>query len=122
MAGWLSTHGANAVLDGTAIPATLHAKAHIGNPGAAGTANPATETTRKSFTRAAAASGATSNAGALTWTSYPAAEDVTHLSLWDASSGGNCWGIVPLTANVLAIGDTLNVAAGDLDLSLDIWA
>lgn len=122
MAGWLSTFGANAVLDGTALPGTLHAKPHIGNPSAAGTANPATETTRKSFTRAAAAAGATSNAGALQWTAYPAAEDVTHFSLWDAAAAGNCWGIVAVVANALAIGDTLNVAIGDLDLSLDIWA
>lgn len=122
MAGWLSTFGANSVLDGTAIPATLHAKLHIGNPTAAGTANPATETTRKSFTRAAASGGATSNAGALQWTSYPAAEDPTFITLWDASSGGNCWGIVASTNNALAIGDTLNIAIGDLDLSLDIFA
>ena len=53
MANW-STYGANAILDGTAMPATLYAKLHIGNPGAAGTSNPAAETSRKSFTRVAA--------------------------------------------------------------------
>ncbi len=87
----LSTYGANAVLDGTAMPATLYAKLHIGNPGAAGTANPAGETTRKAFTRAAASGGATSNVAALTWTAVSTSEDYSHITIWDASSAGNCW-------------------------------
>lgn len=122
MAGWLSTYGANAVLNGTAIPATLHAKIHTGNPTAAGTANAATETTRKSFTRSTSTTGATSNAAALTWASIAGSEDPTYLSLWDAGTGGNCWGIVPVVSNAYAAGDTWEVAAGDLDLSLDIFA
>lgn len=122
MAGWLSTYGANAVLDGTAMPATLYGKLHVGNPTAAGTANAATETTRKSFTRAASASGATSNVAALQWVAIAGSQDATFLSLWDASTAGNCWGIVPITANPYTAGDTYTIAAGDLDLSLDIFA
>ena len=60
MSAEFSTFGANSVLDGTGIPATLYLKAHLGNPGAAGTANAAAETTRKAFTRSAASAGATS--------------------------------------------------------------
>jgi hypothetical protein len=122
MAGFLSTYGANAVLDGTAMPATLYAKLHTGNPSAAGTANAATETTRKSFTRAAASGGATSNAADISWPTISGSQDATHLTLWDNVSAGNCWAIVPLTANAYTAGDTLTIAAGDLDLSLDIWA
>ena len=80
MAGWLSTYGANAVLDGTAIPATLYGKLHIGNPTAAGTSNAATETTRKSFTRATSSGGATSNAADMTWTSIAGSQDATFLT------------------------------------------
>lgn len=118
----LSTYGANAVLDGTALPATLYAKLHTGNPGAAGTSNAAGETTRKSFTRGAASSGATSNAGALTWTNVSTSEDYSHVSLWDASSGGNCWMVGTLTANAVTAGDTFEIAAGDLDLAMTIWS
>jgi hypothetical protein len=39
-----ATYGANAVLDGTAIPATLYFKLHVGNPSAAGTSPLATPT------------------------------------------------------------------------------
>jgi len=122
MAGWLSTYGTNAVLDGTAMPATLYGKLHVGNPTAAGTANAATETTRKSFTRAAASGGATSNVAALTWPTIAGSQDATFLSMWDNVSAGNCWGIVPVTANAYVAGDTFEIAAGDLDLSLDIFA
>lgn len=118
----LSTYGANAFLDGTALPATLYAKLHIGNPGAAGTSNAAGETTRKSFTRGAASSGATSNAGALTWTNVSTTEDYSHITVWDASSSGNCWFVGALTANAVTAGDTFEIAAGDLDLVETIWS
>lgn len=122
MAGWLSTFGANAVLNGTAIPATLYAKPHVGNPGPAGANNAAGETTRKSFTRTTSTAGANSNAADMDWTAVSTTEDWTYLSLWDASSGGNCWGILPHTQNPLTAGDNVKIAAGDLDLALDIWA
>lgn len=117
-----STYGANAVLNGTAMPATLYVKLHTGNPGAAGTANAATETTRKSFTRSTATTGTNSNSAALTWTSIAGSEDATHFTAWDASSAGNCWIVGTVTANAYAAGDTFEIPAGDLDLTLDIWS
>ena len=118
----LSTYGANAILDGTAMPATLYAKLHIGNPGAAGTSNPAGETVRKSFTRGAAASGATTNAADLDWASVGATEDYSHVTIWDASSGGNCWWVGVLSASTVTLGDDFTIPAGDLDLSFTIWS
>lgn len=118
----LSTYGANAFLDGTALPATLYAKLHIGNPSAAGTANAAGETTRKSFTRGSAAAGATSNAGALTWTAVSTSEDYSHITLWDNLTVGNCWMVGTLTANAVVAGDTFEIAVGDLDLAMTIWS
>ena len=42
-----TTYGANAILDGTPVPATLYAKLHVGDPGVNATANPATESSLK---------------------------------------------------------------------------
>lgn len=123
MSAELSLYGANHVLDGTAMPATLYVKAHTGNPTNAGTANPATETTRKAFTRVAAAAGATSNVATLTWLGAAASETWSHWSAWDASSGGNCWIVGTCSPPiVVTAGDTVRCAIGDLDLSLTVWA
>lgn len=123
MAGWLSTYGANHFLDGTALPATLYVKLHTGNPSAAGTSNAAGTTTRVSFVRDAASSGATQNTGAITWSTLSANETISHVSLWDASSGGNCWGVLALTASkTVTTADTLTINAADLDLAVTIWS
>ena len=133
MSAEFSTFGANSVLDGTGIPATLYLKAHLGNPGAAGsstpgpagaagTANAAAETTRKAFTRSAASAGATSNPALLQWTSAAATENWTHWTAWDAATAGNCWMVGDLSATVnVAATDTVEIAIGDLDLAVTIW-
>lgn len=118
----LSTYGANAFLDGTALPSTLYAKLHVGNPGPAGSSNAAGETTRKSFTRGAASSGATSNSGSLAWTAVSTSEDYSHITVWDASTAGNCWFVGTLTAAAVTSGDDFTIAAGDLDLAMTIWS
>ena len=51
-----------------------------------------------------------------------ASEDYSHLTLWDASSGGNCWMVLALTASAVTIGDPFKIPAGDLDLSAPIWS
>jgi hypothetical protein len=86
---------ANKVLDhfrgGTAWtqPAGIYAQLHIGDPGAAGTANQSAVTTRIKVNFAAAASGAIAETGtAPVWT-MTATETISHLSFWDAISGGN---------------------------------
>lgn len=122
MPGMFTTYGANAVLNGTALPTTLWAKLHVGNPGSAGTASPATETTRKSFTRTTSTTGTCSNVAALTWTNVAGSEDYTHLVAYDASSGGNAWLVATVTANPVTGGDTFEIAAGDLDLTLTLWS
>jgi hypothetical protein len=127
MANGLSSTVANAILDALcrsvawSDPAAFYVKLHLGSPGAAGTSNPATETTRKAPTFSAAASGAITNDGAVSWTSYPAAETVTHVSFWDHVSAGNFLGSQQLTASKTpAINDTLTLAVGELDISLAV--
>lgn len=71
-------------------PATTYAKLHVGDPGAAGTANPsAGDATRKAFTQAAASSTIVLNGTPPVWTNGGSTEDITHISVWDAVSAGN---------------------------------
>lgn len=122
MSAEFSTYGANAVLDGTVMPATLYVKAHTGNPGSAGTNNAAAETTRQSFTRTAASGGATTSVANLIWTNVATAETWTYWSAWDAASGGNCWMVGSFVAGIaLLIGENAQVNAGDFDLSVTVW-
>jgi hypothetical protein len=100
--------------------AAFYCKLHIGSPGAAGTSNVAGETTRQAATfGSAAASGAISNTVAVTWTNLSTAETISHVSFWTASSGGTFLGADDLpTTKTVAIGDSLTVAIGDLDLTI----
>lgn len=83
-----------------------------------------TEVTGGSYARqtaafSAASGGATSNTGNLDFTNMPACT-VVAIGISDALSGGNLlvWGT--LTANKsLDAGDTLRIATGDLDISID---
>lgn len=104
-------------------PTTLYVQLHIGDPGADGTGNPAVNDVRVEIPfglavnintdgRAQAASDAN-----VAWPSVPATETYTHISLWDALTGGNCWytdqmlAPVPVTtagAFVFPVGQTID--------------
>lgn len=119
MAANLTDFGENALMDGTAHPATLWVKLHAGDPGETGTANPATHTTRASFTRTPASGGAAANVADIAFASLAATQSITHISLWDAASGGNAWWHGPLASPVTGnAGQTLTIPAGDLDLTI----
>lgn len=125
MAVGMATATANAILDAICnntsySVAQTYMKLHIGDPGAAGTTNAATETTRKSVSFGAAASGAIANDVAITWTSIAGSQDATHFSLWDNVSAGNFIGSGTITANGYTAGDTYNVAIGAATLSLSV--
>lgn len=129
MATGLASAIANSILDALcrsvvwSEPAEFWVKLHLGDPGAAGTTSPATETTRKQITFSAASGGAITNSAQVQWTNYPAAETVSHVSFWDASAAGNFLGSDALNnSRTPAIGDTLTLAAGDLDLTLAVAA
>lgn len=113
---WSSTAG-NAALT-TLLATYSFVKLHIGDPGASGTSNPAVETTRQQATWAAAASGASSNTGALTWTNVAASEDYTHFSVWTLNAAGVFGFSGTITANAVTAGDTFVIPIGDLDVSL----
>ena len=127
MAEGLSVAQANAYLNSLcraaaySPPAGVFVKLHVGAPGAAGTANPAGNTTRQAATFGTAASGgAISNTVAIDWTNVNTAEDYTHFSAWDASSAGNFLFSGTITANAVAVGDNFWIPIGDCDVTLGV--
>lgn len=115
--GTFSDYEKNKMLD--AVDTPYWVKLHLGDPGSAGTSNPATETTRKSVTFAAASAGSKASNSQAQWTNYPAAETITWVSFWDAASSGNFLGKDDLPASKSpGVGDTLTLNSGNLTLSV----
>lgn len=99
--------------------AAVYVKLHLGDPGAAGTTSPATETTRQEATFGAASSGALTNDAAIEWTGVSTSETYSHISLWTASSGGTFIGSDDLSSTAaVTAGDTFRIPAGDLDITV----
>jgi hypothetical protein len=127
MAGNLSNYLENKLIDhflGTTTftkPSAVYVALFTVAPNDAGGG---TEVTGGSYARqtaafTAAASGATSNSGNIDFVNMPAATTVA-IGIYDALTSGNLllWGT--LTANKTTdAGDTLRIATGDLDISID---
>ena len=83
-----------------------------------------TEVTGGSYARqtaafSAASSGTTSNSANIDFTGMPAATTVA-IAIFDASTSGNMLVYGTLTTNKTTdAGDTLRIATGDLDISID---
>jgi hypothetical protein len=123
--GTFSDTVANSWLDAVARAvsysvAAVYVKLHLGAPGAAGTSNPAVETTRQAATfGAGAASRAISNTAVIEWLLVSTSETYTHISLWSAVSGGTFLGSDDLSsAAAVTAGDTFRIPIGDLDLTI----
>lgn len=117
---YLETKILDLVFNATAYAgqSTVYIKLHLGDPGDTGTANPASETTRKAATFAAASGGSISNDATSSWTAYPATETITYVSLWDAVSGGNCLWAGSVGSNPVIAGDTVQFTAGTLTVTV----
>lgn len=100
------------MLRGTAFtaPSSLNAQLHVGDPGAAGTANQSAVTGRQVVTVSASSGGsnqALSNSPAFSMT---ATETISHVSFWDTISGGLFLFSIPANvAQAVNSGDTLNL-------------
>ena len=123
--GTFSDLVANSWLDAVAratsySEAGVYVKLHLGDPGSAGTANPAAETTRQAATFGSAATGrAISNTVAIEWTAVSTTETYTWISLWDASTSGNFLGRDDLSSSAaVTAGDTFRIPIGDLDFTI----
>lgn len=119
MAVGLSTTAANSLLDSLGTSYTW-VKLHVGDPGAAGTSNPAGNTTRQQATWGSASGAVKSNTNTITWTGVSTSEDYTHFSAWSASSAGTFGFSGTITANAVTSGDNFTIAIGDLDVSLAV--
>jgi hypothetical protein len=121
MAVGLAVSQANAILD-TLVTGGFWVQLHVGDPGAAGTANIAGNATRKLPTFPSAAGGQKSNDAVVSWSAgeVDTSEDYTHWSAWTASSGGTfkCSGL--MTANAVVVGDTYSIPIGEQVLTIGI--
>lgn len=119
MAVGLSAAEANALVDSLS---GTYFQLHVGDPGAAGVANVATETTRKLLTLNAASGGSATNSAALEWTSIAGSEDATHYSLWTAATGGTFKFSGNVTADPYTAGNTFTIAADGVTISVSTVA
>ena len=125
MATGISAYLANAWLDalGNATSfsvTTAYVKLHVGDPGAAGTSNAATETTRKSVSFAAASNGALASDTDVSWTNIAGSQDATHFTAWDNETAGNFLFSGTITGNAYTAGDTYTISSGALTVSLTV--
>lgn len=114
----LHTTPANAFLDAHAA-AYPWIKFHVGDPGAAGTANAAVETDRVQAAWAAAANAAIATSAELRLDGVAGTEDFTHWSGWSASTGGTVGWSGTVTADPLTAGNNFVVPAGGLTYTLN---
>lgn len=122
MAGFLTTYGANALLSGVAMPTTFYAKGHIGAPDSDGLGFAAAETRRVLVTLDTPALGIVTNDNTTGVFSASTEETWTHVTLWDASSSGNAWWVLPLTTALdILVGNTIRVDASTISLTLSRW-
>ena len=99
---------------------SVYVKLHIGDPGEDCTQNPATETTRKLVTFAAASGGSKASNNSPQWVSLPAAETFTHVSLWTAATSGSPLYYGPLGTSIhVKAGWSLTFNSGSLVVTLD---
>lgn len=123
MATGLAVAQANAALDAIRTD-TPYIQLHIGDPGAAGTANKATETTRKAVTFSAASGGSMTNSAQVQWTNIAGSQDATHFSIWNTATDGTGTFKMSgtITANAYTAGDTYTAAVSAITLSISVAA
>jgi hypothetical protein len=100
--------------------AQVYIKLHVGDPGANGTSNAATETTRKSVSFGAASTGAIASDADISWTNIAGSQDATHFTAWDNVSAGNFLFSGTITGNAYTAGDTYTISSGNLTATLTL--
>jgi hypothetical protein len=113
---WLNALGNNTSF----AVAQVYVKLHVGDPGANGTANPATETTRKAVSFGVASAGVLTSDDDVTWTNIAGSEDANHFTDWDSLTTGNFLFSGTITANPYDAGDTYTISSGNLTASLTL--
>lgn len=114
----LTNYGENLLLE--KIPNEVYVKLHTGDPGEEGTANGATEVTRKKVTLGSPSSGVRKTTTAAKWEGVSTTETYKYVSYWDAITAGNPISSGALTAEkAMTAGDNFEIKAEELQQSLD---
>jgi hypothetical protein len=117
---WLNTLRGTSAATFTGVT-TMFVQLHTGDPGASGTANVSSVTTRPALNYGAASAGSQSAIATLpSWATWAGTngEVVTHISTWGASSAGTFYYSAALTASkTVNTGDTLNLTALTVSLT-----
>lgn len=124
----LSTYARDGIADhlfngaSLAVPTVWYVQCHTGSPGLAGTSNISTafSPARVQVTSgwSASSGGAVANSSAVLFTPSLAAETISHVSVWDHATAGNCLGYGSLAVSkTIAIGDSLNFAIDEIDIT-----
>jgi hypothetical protein len=121
----ISNYLENKILDAVGNNVSLavaqaYVKLHLSDPGEDGLTGAAGNTTRVAVSFAVAASGSMASDADVNWTGVSTSETYSHISLWDASSAGNCLWSGALTASkAVTAGDNFTIPSGSLTLSVD---
>lgn len=123
---YLETKVLDHVFGGTAYtaPSTLYLALHTANPDEDAT-GAEVSTSGTAYARTAVAftttGNTTSNTSAVEFSTATANfGTVSHVGVWDASTGGNMLAYAALTSSkTIETGDVFRVPAGDLDITLD---
>ena len=121
LSAFLANSLLNAVGNATAYSATsVYIKLHVGDPGADGTGNPATELTRKLASFGAASAGTITSDADISWVNISGSQDATFFTAWDNLSAGNFLFSGAITGNPYTAGDTYTIVSGSLTASLTV--
>ena len=123
---YLETEILDHVFGGSAYtaPSTLYLALHTANPDEDGSGTEVS-TSGTAYARATVAfttsGNTTSNTAAVEYSTATANfGTVSHVAVWDASTGGNMLAYAALTSSkTIETGDVFRVPAGDLDITLD---
>jgi hypothetical protein len=116
---WLNVIRGGAAGTTYTAPSAIYVQLHTANPGTAGTTSVSSVTTRQAATFSASTTGVLSLSNTPSWTSWAGSADLlTHVSFWDASSGGNfLWSAQLSSSKTMGSGDTLNLTGASLTIT-----
>jgi hypothetical protein len=119
MADSVSQAGANSMLT-TLIALIPDIQLHTGDPGAAGTSNVASVTTREGVTWNTPAAGAVTASNQPVWSSWAGTNGqvITDISFWSAPTGGTFYMSIPLSTSVtMDTGNSLTLTSISVNIT-----
>ena len=124
---------ANAKLDADLRDGTPHLMLHTGDPGNTGTANEArlgtADIVRKPVTMGTAVASTTAteqiskNTASVAWagTEISAAQNLTHFSVWNATTAGSVKYIATITTSKTTGSDGVTVGTSDCEVAISVY-